>query len=138
MRIVTPDELREMLQRIQAQSLPAAQWGMGNATLHIEGTAKEYCTPGHTPYWKAPYTDDQDPHREPPHMRDVMFSRCRISGNKVIGTVGNPKHYSPYVHDGTSRMEGRAFVLDSIIANRENTYLYLLEAQQRVLEEVWR
>jgi hypothetical protein len=71
-------------------------------------------------------------------MRDVMFSRVRVSGNKVIGTVGNPKHYSPYVHDGTSHMEARPFILASIIANRENTYLYLQQAQARMLEEEWR
>jgi hypothetical protein len=138
MRIVKPEELREMLERISAKSIPAAQWGMGNAVLHIEGVAKKYCTPGQTPYYKAPYTDDNDPHREPPHMRDVMYSRVRVSGNKVQGTVGNPKHYSPWVHDGSSYMEARPFILDAIIASREDTFLYLQEAEARMLEEEWK
>ena len=138
MRIIKPEELRELLERISAKSLPAAQWGMGNAVLHIEGVAKQFCTPGHTIYHKAPYTDDNDPHREPPHMRDVMFSRVRVSGGKVIGTVGNPKHYSGWVHDGTSNMEGRAFILDAIMVSRENTYMCLQDAEAKMLEEEWR
>lgn len=138
MRIVTPEELRAMLEEIQRRSLPQAEYSMRDATLLIEGTSKEYCTPGHTIYYKAPYSDDNDPRREPPHMRDVMWSRVKVSGNRVIGTIGNPKHYSPFVHNGTSRMEARPFILDAIIANRENTFLFLQAGQAKVLEEVWR
>jgi hypothetical protein len=138
MRNVSPEELKAMLEEISARSMEAAENGMRDATLYIEGVAKEYCTPGHTPYSKAPYSDDNDPHRDPVHMRDVMFSRVRREGSRVIGSVGNTKEYSPFVHDGTSKMPPRPFILDAIIASREETKIFLEAALRNLTEEVWK
>ncbi len=135
-RILTPEELIAKLDRLQQGMVPALERYMQTAALNVEGEAKRYCTPGQSPYYRAPYSDDNDPHREPPHMRDVMFSKVTVQGNKVIGTVGNTKDYSPYVHDGTSRMQARPFILDAIITKRDETRAILSAGIEQALKEV--
>lgn len=48
-------------------------------------------------------------------MRDVRYEVGRSSPDTV--DVGNSLKYAPFVHDGTSRMKGRAYLRDGITSN---------------------
>jgi len=89
MVILTSEQLQAKLQNIKEDSIPAITKAMNLAALNVEGKAKENCTPGKSPYWKAPYSDDNDPRREPPHMRDVMYSEVEVSGTHLA--ISPPK-----------------------------------------------
>lgn len=94
------EQLKDALRGVQREMLPAMTRGMRRSCLLVKGTAKENCTPGKSPYPRAPYSDDNDPHREPPHMRDVMYHKVARYGDSIRGVIGNPKHYALPVHDG--------------------------------------
>jgi len=128
MVILTSEQLQAKLQNIKEDSIPAITKAMNLAALNVEGKAKENCTPGKSPYWKAPYSDDNDPRREPPHMRDVMYSEVEVSGTRVRGIVGNPKQYALYVHEGTSKMQARPFIMDAIREKERDTLMILSDA----------
>jgi HK97 gp10 family phage protein len=129
---ITVRELQERLKNLQKETIPAVEKGMQEACNLVVADAKRDCTPGQSRYWKAPYSDDKDPRREPPHMRDTIEGYIVSTETEVSGIVGTWKHYAPYVHEGTSRMPARPFILDNIIDNREE----ILEILARSLGEV--
>ncbi len=138
--IYTPEEMVLKLQRLTARTVPAMEKGMLKACLNVEGKAKEDCTPGKSRYYKAPYSDDNDPRRKPPHMRDTITSKVEsgggLGGGWVRGTVGTPKDYSLPVHEGTSKMQARPFILDNIIDEKDTTLEILAEAlEEEILKE---
>jgi hypothetical protein len=151
-KLLTLEELTGVLDHVQAEMLPAITRGMKDATLNVEGKAKQNCTPGKSPYESmnfptkiekaailgngytgAPYSYDNDPDREPPHLRDVMFSKVEVDGNRVVGIVGNPKSYAAAVHDGTSTMFPRPFIYDAIVEKEPETRAILSEAIERAI-----
>ena len=134
-RLLTREELVAKLDNLEKGMVPAVARYMQTAVLNVEGEAKKNCTPGQSPYYRASYSDDNDPHREPPHMRDSMWSKVTVVGNTVIGTVGNEKLYSLFVHDGTSRMGARSFILDAIIAKETETRALLSAGIEQAIKE---
>ena len=126
--LLTQEQLLQKLSNLKESTVPSVAKGMKKAALNVEAKAKENCTPGKSPYYRAPYSDDNDPKRIPPHMRDVMFSEVQVSGNQVRGTVGNPKSYAAAVHEGTDRMQARPFILDAIKEKDNETRALLSEA----------
>jgi HK97 gp10 family phage protein len=108
------DDLCASLRGIQESMMPTMARAMKRSVILVESTSKKNCTPGQSPYSRAPYSDDNDPRREPPHMRDVMYHRVLRGKDEVSGVIGNPKHYSLYVHEGTLRMPARPFIMDAI------------------------
>jgi HK97 gp10 family phage protein len=132
--ILTPEELAEKLARLQNKMIPGIVKSMEKACLNVEGLAKEYCTPGKSPYYRAPYSDDDNPNRDPVHMRDTIEGKVAdVSDNYVAGVVGTPKDYSPYVHEGTSKMQARPFILDAITEKQEETKEILSDGVYEVL-----
>jgi hypothetical protein len=147
--ILTPEQLQAKFASIQLETKPALVASMGDATLNVEGQAKENCTPGKSPYEDynfpskvakfpdsysgAPYTDDRDPDRELPHMRDVMYTRVSVDGENVIGEVGNPKRYALMVHEGTTKMQARPFITDAIKEKKRETLAILSQGVEDVL-----
>lgn len=132
--ILTPDQMAEKLAALNLNEIPALVPAMEKACLLAEGKAKENCTPGKSPYYKAPYSDDDDPRRKPPHMRDTIESGVAdVESNSVRGVVGTDKDYSIYVHEGTSRMQARPFVLDAIKEEQDNILEILGEATVEVV-----
>jgi len=134
-RIMTPEELSLKLGQLTKKAFPAIERGLTNAALNVEGESKQYCTPGKSPYYKAPYTDDNDPRRKPPHMRDVMFTTVEVSTDQIKATIGNPKNYALAVHDGTTRMQARPFILDAIKAKDKETRIHLSDAVYKGLKD---
>jgi hypothetical protein len=137
MIIYTAAQLKDKLERLPAAAVKGTAAGMQKAVLNVEGESKRYCTRGQTPYYRAPYSDDDDPHREPPHMRDTIKGEVIVVGTSVHGTISTPKSYARPVHDGTSRMRARPFILDAIRAKDRDTRAFLSEGLQDGLNEVW-
>ena len=140
-QLLTQEELLQKLSNIKDSMMPAIKSGMQKAVLNVKGAAKKNCTPGSSPYYKAPYSDDNDPKRDPVHMRDVMSGGVKTSGNSIIGVVGNKKSYAFWVHEGTTRMQARPFIMDAIKAKDEETQKLLSEAVEIAIvqqcETIW-
>jgi len=120
-RLMTFEEMKMKIKRLPEKTIQALEKDIMLAALNVEAQARKNCTPGRSPYYRAPYSDDNDPNREPPHMQAVMTSSVEIENRKVIGIVGNPKHYALFVHDGTTRMRARPFILDAITEKEDET-----------------
>lgn len=125
MTILTPEELQQKLKNISADMAPAIQKGMTNAAENVEARAKMNCTPGSTPYWKAPVITGT--------LRRSINSKVEIKGSEVIGIVGaggedspvGQVEYASAVHDGTSTMAPRPFILDAIKTEEKKTIEFL-------------
>lgn len=83
-------------------------------------------------YSGAPYSVDGS---AVVHMRDTIYGEVDSDQTRVTGTVGTPKDYALYVHEGTSRMWGRPFITDAIAAKQNQVMKILSEAVQANLEE---
>jgi hypothetical protein len=146
---LTPEQLERALIKASVFAHDGIVKGMKEAALGVEAKARENCTPGRSPYDRAPYSDDRDSRREPPHMRDVMYSKTIDEGNGVIrGVVGNPKHYALPVHEGhaihygqatltaiakygggrVGHVPARPFIVDAVIERRDATAAILAGA----------
>lgn len=125
---ITPEELSRKLDNLSKGTIPAVEKAMQQAAFKVELEARNYCTPGKSPYYRAPYSDDDDPRREPPHMRDTIKGEVKKEGSSVRGVVGTPKDYALAVHDGTSRMQARPFIMDAIKAKQNDTLKLLSKA----------
>lgn len=62
-------------------------------------------------------------------MRDVSFA-VENSGPDSVD-VGNTLEYAPYVHDGTYKMAGRAYLRDGLIGGKDR----LREIAEEILPE---
>ena len=66
-------------------------------------------------------------------MRDTIYSEVRIKSRGLLsssiqGIVGTPKEYAIYVHEGTSRMQARPFILDNIIDEKDTTLDFIAQS----------
>jgi hypothetical protein len=125
---MTPEQLKARLDKLSIRIVPAVAAGMKLAAANVEGRAKVNCTPGESPYYKAPF--DQG------YLRKAMAHEVVVAGRSVYGHIGNGMDYSTAVHEGTSRMQGRPFMLDAIISERETTAALLSEALNDEMEAV--
>jgi len=133
-RRLTAEELQQKLNNLKAGTIPAIATAMEMAALNVEGESKKNCTPGQSPYYRAPYSDDNDPHRDPVHMRDTIKGTVTIAGNSVHGLVGTPKEYALFVHEGTTKMQARPFILDAIKAKDKDTRAILSKALEDAIK----
>ncbi|MFA6335493.1 MAG: hypothetical protein WCX48_08050 [Bacteroidales bacterium] len=152
--LLTKEELIQKLNNLSANQIKHVEEKMRIAVMVVEAEAKKNATPGHSPYedmffptkWAfaeahglgysgAPYMDDQNPAREPPHMRDTMYGVVETEGLSVHGIVGTPKEYALRVHEGTSKMWGRPFLTDAGAAKMPKVIEILSEAVIENLQE---
>lgn len=117
---ITPAQLAAELRRRHGIIRSKVHEKMTKAAANVEGRAKVYCTPGESPYSKAPYQTG--------FLRAAMTSGVITEGQNVVGVVGNGASYALAVHEGTSRMGARPFILDAIRDERETTAAILGEA----------
>ena len=104
-------------------TIPAIKEGMTDAAMNVEGKAQENCTPGSSPYYKAPHITGT--------MRRSIASKVDTRGDEVIGIVhagGEKANYAEEVHEGTSRMPPRPYILDAIISEETKTIKFLEDA----------
>lgn len=123
---MTPEQLKARLDKLSIKIVPAVADGMKLAAANVEGRAKVNCTPGESPYPKAPYDKG--------FLRRAMAHDVQVAGRSVYGLIGNGMDYSVAVHEGTSRMGGRPFILDAIVSERETTTAILAAALGDELE----
>lgn len=116
------EELQTKLRNMSLSMVPALQKGMTDAAQNIEGKAKENCTPGSSPYYKAPLITGA--------LRRSISSEVELRGNEVKGIVGAGVDYAIDVHDGSSKMPPRPFILDAITGEEAKTIDILSDAMK--------
>lgn len=119
------EELQRKLQNVSKDMLPAIEKAMTTAAMNIEGKAKENCTPGQTPYDRAPFITGT--------MRRSISSKVEIKNSEVHGIVGAGVEYAVDVHEGTSRMEARPYILDAILEKESETADILSDAVENAI-----
>ena len=130
---MAPEQLKARLDNLTIKLIPAAADGMAKAVLNIEARARLNCTPGSSPYESAgklrgaPFDTG--------HLRANIKHDTQITGRTVTGLVGDPVEYAEAVHEGTSRMQGRPFILDAIVSERDTTIDLLSAALSDALED---
>ena len=113
---ITIEELQRKLKNISADMIPTLEKAMRDAAMNVEGKAKENCQPGTSPYYRAPHITGT--------MLRSIASKADVKGNEVKGIVhagGEKANYAEEVHEGTSRMEARPFILDAILEKESET-----------------
>ena len=105
---LTSEQLIAKLEALGAVDSPEIFKAMMQAAKNVEAKAKTFCTPGLSPYWKAPYSDDSDKNYLLAHMRDQISSTVVADGSRLNAIIfvqdsaeGEPWRYSLYVHTGT-------------------------------------
>lgn len=150
-RVSGRDELIRALQERSDAVLKAAQEGLYQAGLAIAAKAQDNCTPGTTPYWKAPLetgalrsrikaeetpkvTEDGEIHSEvtcnisyaePVHEGHfTRHSRSSFAGASRYSLGSESRSYVP----------GRPFLLDAMNAKKEDTLKTVAGQIKAVLE----
>ena len=114
--------------------LPAIKKGMADACLNIEGRARKNCTPAESPYPRAPHVTGT--------LSRSIGSHVEVGSNKITGIVSaggedskeGPVEYAIHIHEGTSKMTPRPFILDAIIEEEKTTLGFLSDATEDALE----
>lgn len=120
------EELQVKLRKMSSDMIPLIRKGMTNAVQNVEGKAKENCTPGSSPYYRAPHITGT--------MRRSIGSKVDVKGNEVKGIVfagGEKANYAEEVHEGTSRMPPRPYILDAITEKENETIEFLNDAVEQ-------
>jgi len=125
---MTPEQLKARLDKAAKRIIPAVEKGMDLAALNVEKRAKLNCTPGSSPYGKAPFDTGL--------LRAEIYHEVEVHGKQVQGFVCSPTEYAEAVHEGTSRMQSRAFILDAIVSERDATQKILAAHLSDGLEAV--
>jgi hypothetical protein len=108
MKILTPEQMTNVLKNLEMRNSPELKQAMADAAMLVEGVSKDYCTPGKSPYYKAPYQDDTIANRLLAHMRDQITHQVFDDGDSITAVVfvrgsaqGEPWSYALPVHTGT-------------------------------------
>jgi len=131
---MTPEQMAAKLKDLSYAMIPAIKTGMKDACRNIEGRAKKNCTPGESPYSRAPHITGT--------LSRSMGSHVEVDGNEIKGIVSaggedskeGPVEYAIHVHEGTSRMAPRPFILDAIKEEEKATVEFLSDATEDALE----
>ena len=125
---MTPEQLKARLDKAAKRIVPSVEKGMDLAALNIEAKAKLNCSPGSSPYGKAPFDTGL--------LRAEIYHEVEVFGNTVQGFVCSPTEYAEAVHEGSSKMSGRPFILDAIVSERDATQKILAAHLSEGLEAV--
>ncbi len=125
---MTPEQLKARLDRAAKRIIPAVEKGMDMAALNVEARAKLNCSPGSSPYYRAPFQTGL--------LRAEIYHQTEVHGKQVQGFVISPTEYAEAVHEGSSKMQGRPFILDAIVSERDATQKILAAHLSEGLEAV--
>ena len=125
---MTPEQLKARLDKAAKRIVPSVEKGMDLAALNIEAKAKLNCSPGSSPYGKAPFDTGL--------LRAEIYHQTEVHGKQVQGFVISPTEYAEAVHEGSSKMQGRPFILDAIVSEQDATQKILAAHLSDGLEAV--
>ena len=125
---MTEKQLEARLRKAAKRIIEDTGTGMEKAALNIEAKAKLNCSPGSSPYGKAPFDTGL--------LRAEIYHQTEIHGKQVQGFVCSPTEYAEAVHEGSSKMSGRPFILDAIVSERDATQKILAAHLSEGLEAV--
>lgn len=98
--VTTKDNKATVMRRLEA-NIEAAVAAAGQE--YVSATVRQMQSGYDRPIWR---TGDL--------QRDV---RAKVDAAGMSVTVGNTLEYAPFVHDGTSRMAGRAYLRDAVLSD---------------------
>ena len=125
---MTPEQLKARLDKAAKRIIPSVEKGMDLAALNIKARAKLNCSPGSSPYYRAPFQTGL--------LRAEIYHQTEVHGKQVQGFVISPTEYAEAVHEGSSKMQGRPFILDAIVSERDATQKILAAHLSEGLEAV--
>jgi len=121
---ITLDELSAKLEEAGENVRKNMEKAINKCCLLVVDEAKRNCTPGSSPYDTMIFRKDSTRARRSGAPFDTGALRRSITGsvtsdNKTItASIGSNMDYAAYVHEGTSRMQGRPFLTDAISAEK--------------------
>lgn len=139
-KIISPEELMRLLKQIPIEIQAEVESGMEKAAMIVERRAKLNCHPSSTPYYKAPHITGT--------LQASIAGIVEKEGNSIMGIIHvDPSHtnpisqssvmeYAPFVHDGTSKMEARPFLLDAINSEQDKVVSIVSESVINALKKV--
>ena len=87
---------------------------------------------------KSIFTIERDSKLRTPVDTGFLRASHRSLFSNLRGEVGPTAMYAPYVHDGTSRMKGRPFLLQAVQGDEQKIQGYFEDAVQGVLDTIAR
>lgn len=78
----TPEQMKKKIMALKLEDSPELFEAAEKAMKEIADTAREYCTPGMSPYYKAPYDETSTE-----HLREQIRSSVTREKGKLVGTV---------------------------------------------------
>lgn len=139
-KIISPEELVKILNSIPNVIQEEVNSGMEKATMIVERRAKLNCHPSSTPYYRAPHITGT--------LQASITGIVEHDNGSIMGIIyvdsghTNPMsqssvmEYAPFVHDGTSKMPARPFMLDAINFERERVVKILSDSVINALKRV--
>ena len=125
----TPEQQRQMsdifanLERKQKAIHENLMSFTTRACLKVVATAKENCSPATTPYDRAPFITG--------NLRRSNNYVVYEDGGAIVGLVYNNADYAVFVHEGTSKMEGRPFLYDAVVLHANDIREGMLKAVKK-------
>lgn len=133
---MTPAQLQARLDKAAKRIIPSVEKGMDLAALNIEARAKLNCTPGESPYDFNVSGKIRGAPFDTGLLRAEIYHQTEVHGKQVQGFVISPTEYAEAVHEGSSKMQGRPFILDAIVSERDATQKILAAHLSDGLEAV--
>jgi HK97 gp10 family phage protein len=132
---MTVEALQAKLKNISADMLPAIEKGMNKATANVKAQAKDNINPATTIYYRPAYITG--------NLSRSIADKVEVKGNTVIGTIGaggrseggKDVTYAKKIHEGTSKMPARPFLLDAIKEKENETVEFLSDAIEGALRK---
>lgn len=150
----------DQLTRIKGKIPPQVRKEMKDSCIVIVATAKDYCTPGMSPYdsmvfptkgrygkgkglgrmglgtvWGEGNIKSGAPFQIGDLRRHNDYVVSEDDDAHVEGVVLNNAGHAVYVHEGTSKMQARPFLLDAVKAKQDNTDTNIWKGVNAAVEE---
>lgn len=149
--ITGKEELIRAIEGKHSEILEAAKKGLRKAAVGIENEAKDYCSPGKSPYWHAPFDTGRlrasiDGDQTPTDTEEGCHTSVEVRGVDYALPVheGHFTRHSKASFSGATRyslgsesrsyVPGRPFLLDAMNAKKEESLQTVAESIRKVLE----
>lgn len=141
-RKVTMDQFVVELENFRGGITRVLEDAVGDSAEIVASTARDNCTPGMSPYdgmaFKSKHPFESGAPFKTGNLRDSIQSGVADKGNnKIAGVVYTNVEYSNYVHDGTSKMQPRPFILDAFIERQPEIKVIMEEAIEDYVKETF-